>query len=66
VVELAVAAGVQAVAVGASGGDGDRRVAGEAGELRVGGEAVDVGDLADELGGEQTGSVSSLRPHSSS
>src|ERR1039458_6889121 len=51
--ELAVAAGVEAVAVGASGGDGDRCAAGEARELRVGLEALDAGDLADQLGRDQ-------------
>ena len=53
VVELAVAAGIEAVAVGASGGDRDRRASGEPRELRVAGEAVNPGDLADQLGGDQ-------------
>ena len=52
-VELAVAAGVEAVAIGASRGRGDRRGAGDAGELGVAGEACDAGDLADQLGGGQ-------------
>ena len=52
-VELAVAAVVEAVALGSSGGGGDRRRAGGAGELGVGGEAGDVGDLAEQLGGGQ-------------
>ena len=49
-VDLAVAAAVEAVAVGLAGADGDRRQAGGAGELGVGGEAAGAGDLADELG----------------
>ena len=49
-VELAVAAGVQAVAVGASGGCGDRGGSGQPRELGVAGEASDAGDLADQLG----------------
>jgi hypothetical protein len=49
-VELAVAAAVEAVAVGASRGRGDRRRAGDPRQLGVGREASDVGDLADELG----------------
>ena len=52
-VELAVAAAVEAVAVRSSGGGGDRCGAGGAGELGVGGEAVDAGDLAEQLGGGQ-------------
>ena len=52
VVELAVAAAVEAVAVGASGADGDWGAAGGAGELRVGVKAVDPGDLADQLRGD--------------
>ena len=52
-VDLAVAAAVEAVAVGLAGADGDRRDAGGACELGVGGEAVGAGDLADELGGGQ-------------
>src|ERR1700733_13262730 len=52
-VESSVAAGVEAVAVGASGGDGDWGAAGEAGELGVGAKAVDPGDLADEFGREE-------------
>ena len=46
-VELAVAAGVEAVAVGVPRGCGDRCGAGEACELGVVGEACDAGDLAD-------------------
>ena len=49
-VDLAVAAAVEAVAVGVAGADRDRGQAGGAGELGVGGEAVGAGDLADELG----------------
>src|SRR3954468_2573095 len=52
-VELAVAAAVEAVAVGASGGGGDRCRAGEPSELGVGREALDAGDLADQLRGGQ-------------
>jgi hypothetical protein len=50
---LAVAAGVKAMAVGAAGGDGDGGASREAGELRVAGEPVDPGDLADQLGRDQ-------------
>ena len=50
-VDLAVAAVVEAVALGSSGGGGDGRGAGAAGELGVAGEAGDVGDLAEQLGG---------------
>ena len=46
-VDLAVAAAVQPVAVGAAGADRDRSDAGGAGELGVGGEAPGAGDLAD-------------------
>ena len=53
VVELTVAAGVEAVAVGPSGGDRDRRASGDARELRVAGEPVDPGDLADQLRRDQ-------------
>ena len=49
-VDLAVAAAVEAVAVGLAGADRDRGDAGGAGELGVGGEAAGAGDLADELG----------------
>jgi hypothetical protein len=52
-VELAVAAAVEAVALGSSGGCGDRCRAGGAGELGVAGEAGDAGDLAEQLGGGQ-------------
>jgi len=53
VVELTVPAGVQAVAIGASGGDGDRGASGDARELGVAGEPADPGDLADQLRGDQ-------------
>ncbi len=53
VVELSVPAGIEAVAVGPSGGDGDRGASGDARELRVAGEPVDPGDLADQLRGDQ-------------
>ena len=49
-VDLAVAAAVEAVAVGLAGADGDRSDAGGAGELGVVGEPGGAGDLADELG----------------
>ena len=49
-VDLAVAAAVEAVAVGVAGADGDRSDAGGARELGVAGEAGRAGDLADELG----------------
>ena len=52
-VELAVAAAVEAVAVGLTGGGGDRCGPAAARELGVGGEAVGAGDLADQLGGGQ-------------
>ena len=52
-VDLAVAAAIEAVAVGLAGADRDRREPGGAGELGVGGEALGAGDLADELGGGQ-------------
>src|SRR3954469_23005299 len=52
-VELAVAAGVEAVAVGASRGRGDRGGAREPCEFGVVGEACDAGDLADQLGRDQ-------------
>jgi hypothetical protein len=52
-VELAVAAAVEAVALRSAGGCGDRSRSGAAGELGVAGEASDVGDLAQELGGGQ-------------
>ena len=52
-VDLAVAAAVEAVAVGLAGADGDRRDAGGARELGVAAEAAGAGDLADELGGGQ-------------
>jgi hypothetical protein len=46
-VDLAVAAAVEAVAVGLAGADRDRCDAAGAGELGVGGEALGAGDLAD-------------------
>jgi hypothetical protein len=52
VVELAVAAAVAAVAVCASGGHRNRSASGDARELRIAGEAVNSGDLADQLGGD--------------
>jgi hypothetical protein len=52
-VDLAVAAAVEAVAVGRAGADGDWCQAGGARELGVGGEAGGAGDLADELGCRQ-------------
>ena len=59
-VELAVAAGVQAVAVGASGGCGDRGGSGQPRELGVAGEASDAGDMADQLGrGQRPAAASS-------
>ena len=61
-VDLAVAAAVEAVAVGLAGADRDRSDAGGPGELGVGGEAAGAGDLADELGrvkGPKPGSQSS-------
>src|SRR3954451_23727756 len=52
-VDLAVAAAVEAVAVGLARADRDRRQTGGAREFGVGGEAAGAGDLADELGGGQ-------------
>src|SRR5215218_10387040 len=49
-VDLAVAAAIEAVAVGLAGADGDRGDAGGARELGVAGEPACAGDLADELG----------------
>jgi len=49
-VELAVAAAVQAVAVGLAGADRDRGDAGGAGELGFGAKAAGAGDLAEQLG----------------
>jgi hypothetical protein len=49
-VELAVAASVQAMALGVARGGGDRGAAAGAGELGVGAEALGAGDLADQLG----------------
>src|SRR5689334_12979903 len=51
VVELAVAAAVEAVAVGASGGHRDGGAPGDARELCIAGEPVDASDLADQFGG---------------
>jgi hypothetical protein len=50
-VDLAVAAAVEAVAVGFARADGDRCDSGGAGEPGVAGKATGAGDLADELGG---------------
>jgi hypothetical protein len=50
-VDLAVAAAVEAVAVGLVGAGGDRSDAGGAGELGVAGEPARAGDLANEFGG---------------
>ena len=52
-VDLAVAATVEPVAVGAAGAGRNRRDAGGTGELGVAGEPAGAGDLADELGGGQ-------------
>ena len=52
-VDLAVAAVIEPVALGAPGGGGDGRGAGGAREFGVAGEAGDVGDLAEQLGGGQ-------------
>src|SRR3954466_10006910 len=52
-VDLPVAAAVEAVAGGFARADGDRGEAGGAGELGFGGEALDTGDFADELGRRQ-------------
>jgi hypothetical protein len=49
-VELAVAAAIKPMAICASRGCGDRCGAGDPGELGVGGEPRDAGDLADQLG----------------
>ena len=53
VVELAVAARIEAVAIGATGRHRNRSASGDARELRVAGEAINPGDLADQLGGDQ-------------
>jgi hypothetical protein len=52
-VELAVAAAVEAMAGGMSGGCRDRSRTGEPSEFGVTGEALDAGDLSDQLGGGQ-------------
>jgi hypothetical protein len=52
-VELAVAGSVESVALLAAGGDVERGDAGVHGELGVGAEALDAGDLADQLRGGQ-------------
>jgi hypothetical protein len=52
-IELAVAAAVEAVAVGLARTDRDRGHAGRARELGSGGETLDAGDLAEQLGGGQ-------------
>src|SRR3954467_7951615 len=49
-VDLAVAAAVEAVAMGVARADGDRSDAGGACQLGVSGESARAGDLADELG----------------
>jgi hypothetical protein len=65
-VDLAVAAAVQAVAVGSPAGDRDGCASGHSGELRVAAKAGDVGDFADQFGcgedpeavlGQQVGGV---------
>ncbi len=63
-VDLAVAAAVEAVALGLARAGWDRCDAAGAGELGVGCEAVGAGDLADQLGGRQrpeAGLVEQLR-----
>jgi hypothetical protein len=52
-VDLSVAAAVEAVAVGLAGADRDRCDAAGPSQLRVAGEALGAGDLADQLGGGQ-------------
>jgi hypothetical protein len=52
-VELAVAATIEAVAIGVPGGCGDRCGPGDPRELGVGGESPDAGDFTDQLGGGQ-------------
>src|SRR4051794_19213556 len=52
-VDLAVAAAVQAVAVGLARADRDRGQAAGAREFGVAGESLDAGDLADQLAGGQ-------------
>jgi hypothetical protein len=52
-VDLAVAAAVEAVAVGLARACRDRRQAGGPGELGVAGKAPGAGDLADEFGRRQ-------------
>jgi hypothetical protein len=49
VVELAIAAAIEPVAVVAAGADRDRSAAGDPGEFRVRAEAIDAGDLADQI-----------------
>jgi hypothetical protein len=61
-VDLAVAAAIETVAVGAPGTDRDRRQPSGAGELGVGREAVGAGDLADELGGGLASTVARQDP----
>lgn len=68
-VELAIAAAVEAVAIGSARGDWDRRDPGHARELGVGPEALKAGRLGDELGGRQGAAAGQLeqpwglRPH---
>jgi hypothetical protein len=49
-VDLAVAAAIEPVAIGAAEADGDRCEAGRPDELGVGGKPLGAGDLANELG----------------
>jgi hypothetical protein len=52
-VDLAVAAAVEAMAVGVALADGDRGDPAGAGEFGVAGEAMRLRDLADQLAGRQ-------------
>jgi hypothetical protein len=60
-VELAVAAAVEAVALVFAGARIQRCDAGVAGELRVGCEAVDRSDLAEQLGGTERSATGQLK-----
>jgi hypothetical protein len=60
-VELAVAAAVEAVALVFAGARVEWRNAGVAGELRVGAEAIDRPDLAQQLGGAQGSAAGKLQ-----
>ena len=65
-VDLAVAAAIEAVAVGVARAGWDRGQPGGAGELGIGGEPAGAGDLADELGrsqGSEAGLAEQLRRH---